>query len=328
MNPTRFNKSMIAYVVLGCSLLLNIVLLINRSSTPAAKEVAKAPAVKPAVAKAAAAAPNAAKGEAVDSEWKETFSDLKSSPSRTFQEALNDKLDGDQLAQTYARLFVFDVNLRSELSPGDKLSVSWRRLSDDELEIRAARLVATKKNKTYNAYLFQAPGDKFASYWNEQGIESTLQLKNGPLKEYQQITSLIKDRPTHKGMDFKTPVGTEVRSPLAGEVLRTNWNWTGNGNCVEIQYGDGTLAKFLHLSENKVKPGDKVVAGQVVALSGNTGHSTGPHLHYQLNQGEKVVDPIDYHGTQRRQLDEAAMLLFRPAMAALESKIAERTAGL
>jgi len=90
-------------------------------------------------------------------------------------------------------------------------------------------------------------------------------------------------------------------------VLRTNWNWSANGNCMEVQYPDGTLAKFLHLSENRVKVGDKVEVGQVIALTGNTGHSTAPHLHYQLNQGEKVVDPLDYHGTERRQLDDAGL---------------------
>ena len=83
-----------------------------------------------------------------------------------------------------------------------------------------------------------------------------LQLKNGPLHDYQQITSLLKDRPTHKGMDFKTPVGTEVVAPFAGTVVRSNWNFGNNGNCIEVQYEDGVLAKFLHLNENKVKPGD------------------------------------------------------------------------
>ena len=66
---------------------------------------------------------------------------------------------------------------------------------------------------------------------------------DGPLDEYEQITSLLKDRPNHKGMDFKTPVGTPVKAPASGTVTRINWNWHANGDCVELKLADGTLAK-------------------------------------------------------------------------------------
>ena len=103
-------------------------------------------------------------------------------------------------------------------------------------------------------------------------------------------------------------------------MTRTNWNWSANGNCVEVRHSDGVLAKYLHLSENKVEPGDRVSAGDVLALSGNTGHSTGPHLHYQLNDGKKVVDPIDYHGTDRRKLPAADREAFDAVVAAANAR--------
>lgn len=322
MNPPRFSKQAIAYVLLGCSVLLNIVLLATRASSPAPhKTSAQAAQAKPAAVPTVAAGPEVAAGD-----WKIVRTPLKSSPARSFAEAAPD--DGDALSAVYARLFMWDVDMRHDLSNGDQMDVAYHLNEEGLPEIGAARLNAKKKAKTYHAYRWQAPGDKFASYWSEEGNELPLQLKNGPLTEYQQITSLLKDRPTHKGMDFKTPVGTEVRVPFAGTVVRSNWNWGANGNCVEVVYPDGTLAKFLHLSENRVKPGDKVEVGQVIALTGNTGHSTAPHLHYQLNQGEKVVDPIDYHGTVRRKLDDAAMVQFRPTMVKLDGLLAERTAGL
>lgn len=322
MNPPRFSKTAIGYTLLGCSVLLNIVLLATRTASPTPhKPTAQAPAQKPATATAAPQPAEVASGD-----WKVVRTPLKSSPARSFSEASPD--DGDALSAVYARLFMWDVDLRHDLSNGDQMDVAYHLDENGLPEIGVARLEAKKKGKTFRAYRWQAPGDKFPSYWSDEGTELPLQLKNSPLASYDQITSLLKDRPTHKGMDFKTPVGTEVRAPFAGTVLRTNWNWGANGNCVEMQYADGTLAKFLHLSENKVKVGDKVEAGAVVALTGNTGHSTAPHLHYQLNQGEKVVDPIDYHGTVRRKLDDAAMAQFKPAMGKLESLLAERTAGL
>jgi murein DD-endopeptidase MepM/ murein hydrolase activator NlpD len=127
-------------------------------------------------------------------------------------------------------------------------------------------------------------------------------------------------------MDFKTPVGTEVTAPRAGTVTRSNWNWKANGNCIEIRYEDGVLAKFLHLNENRVKRGDRVHAGQVIALTGNTGHSTAPHLHYQLDRGSKTLDPLDYHGTVRRSLDPEQTAALQRDVAGFE-KLLDQGAG-
>ena len=103
-----------------------------------------------------------------------------------------------------------------------------------------------------------------------------------------------------------------------GTVTRINWHWRGNGNCVEVRYADGVMAKFLHLSEIQVEVGDSVAAGEVIALSGNTGRSTAPHLHYQVERGGHVLDPVDYHGTIRRQLSPAAMKRFEREMSRLQ----------
>jgi biotin carboxyl carrier protein len=323
MESTGFRKQALVWGVLACSLVLNIVLLATRSSGKAKPAAAASSAAVAAVGlPAAASATDVADG--VD--WKVVRTALKSSPAASFGAAIDE--GGDRVSAVYSRLFMWDVDLRHDLSNGDDMAVAY--YLDDNLmpEVGAAKLVAKKKAKTFKAYRWQAPGDKFVSFWSETGLELPLQLKSSPLRDYQQITSLLKDRPTHKGMDFKTPVGTEVVAPFAGTVVRSNWNFGANGNCIEVQYDDGVLAKFLHLNENKVKPGDKVAAGQIIALTGNTGHSTAPHLHYQLNQGDKVLDPIDYHGTNRRQLDDAAMAQFKPAMQKLDAMIADQTAGL
>ena len=153
------------------------------------------------------------------------------------------------------------------------------------------------------AYRWQAPGDAFTSYWQEDGTEVPYRLQDGPLQDYEQITSLLKDRPSHAGMDFKTPVGTPVVSPKAGTVARVNWNWNANGNCVEVKHDDGAVIKYLHLSESRVSVGDRVGKGDVIALTGNTGRSTAPHLHYQVEKAGKVLDPLEYHGTVRRRVE-------------------------
>lgn len=324
MDTSFFGKRGVPWVLLGCSVILNVALLVARHK-------AESPKVEAPVAKAAAPAPAAAPKVAAPAgpqvEWQQANVQLTGTLERTFTQLLGAAL-GPQVSQTVARLFVWDVNLRTELSPNDAIDVIYRELGNNEIDIAAARMSVAKKGKTLRAYKWQAPGDKFASWWSEDGVEIPMQLKNSPIKDYQQVTSLVGDGRGHAGMDFKTPVGTEVYAPQAGKVLRANWNWKFNGNCVEVVYADGTLAKFLHLSENKVKEGQDVTAGQLVGLSGNTGHSTAPHLHYQLNQGEKVLDPVAYHGTIRRELDATAKAQFKPVVDALEGQLAQKTAGL
>jgi murein DD-endopeptidase MepM/ murein hydrolase activator NlpD len=228
---------------------------------------------------------------------------------------------GDEVSATMSRVLVWDLDLRRDLRAGDKVETMWSLGSSDKVIIEAVRYHAQKHGKTIAGYRFQASGDEYPSYWSADGTEVPHRLKKSPLAKYEQVTSLLKDRPTHHGMDFKVAVGTEVVTPFAGVVTRANWNWKANGNCVEIQHADGVLAKYLHLSKNTVKAGDRVKAGDVIALTGNTGRSTGPHLHYQLNKGSKVLDPIDYHGTERRKLPEADAAKFGQVVKAADARL-------
>jgi murein DD-endopeptidase MepM/ murein hydrolase activator NlpD len=116
-------------------------------------------------------------------------------------------------------------------------------------------------------------------------------------------------------------------SPKAATVTRVNWNTRANGSCIELRYADGTLARFLHLSEARVKKGQHVRPGQTIALSGNSGNSTAPHLHYELSKGKTYVDPLAYHGTVRRRLEEAAMPDFNREMARLDGLLGESFAS-
>jgi murein DD-endopeptidase MepM/ murein hydrolase activator NlpD len=316
------------YALLGCSLALNVVMVLDRdtpaepetaaegtaSAEPAADAVADgvADAVVP-TAQAAVAEPAGPAPEPLAGDWSVVRGSIDRSLSGMFvQEA---ETDGEGLSQVFSRLFVWDMDLRRDLRKGDTIETSWRKNREGIIEIAGARFHSQKQGKTIAAYRWKAPGDTYASYWMADGTEVPHQLQNPPLKEYEQITSLLKDRPTHKGMDFKAPVGTPVITPFAGTVTRANWNWASNGNCIEVRFQNGDIAKFLHLAENKVKEGDTLSAGDVVGLVGNTGHSYAPHLHYQVEVGGKVVDPVDYHGTVRRRVDGVALENLRAEIA-------------
>jgi murein DD-endopeptidase MepM/ murein hydrolase activator NlpD len=210
--------------------------------------------------------------------------------------------DGAELSAHLARIYMWDLDLRRDIVADDEVRLLWRTGEGGEVEIGAATYRSQRLGQVLRAYRYRPAGDESASYWDESGLERPRRLKNSPLLRYDQITALLKDRPTHQGMDFKTPVGTKVSAPHAGTVTRIDWKLRGNGHCIELRYDDGTLAKFLHLSAVKVGRGARVSPGQVIALTGNTGHSTAPHLHYQLNRGAHTLDPVDYHGVTRRRL--------------------------
>lgn len=331
-------KPLLLYGLLACSLTLNVVMFFRGapSEEPDGAAAIASPAVDDAVSNAAApgaaadavaqAAPvKAEDGDSASAEWTVLRGKVEHSMARTFQLEAGEA--GDALASVFARVFVWDVDLRRDLKKGDAIAVAWRTASDGFPEIAAASLQSEKLGRKLTAYRWQSPGDAYPSFWHIDGTEAPLRLRDGPLSQYEQITSLLKDRPTHKGMDFKTPVGTEVSSPRAGTVTRANWNWNSNGNCIEIRYDDGVLAKFLHLSENRVAQGERVKAGQVIALTGNTGHSTAPHLHYQLDRGDKTVDPLDYHGTDRRSLDANQIAALKRDIAGFERMLGEAAGG-
>ena len=102
----------------------------------------------------------------------------------------------------------------------------------------------------------------------------------------------------HNGIDFGVNIGTPVHATGNGVVESAGWK-AGYGNCVVIDHPFGYRSLFGHLSKIMVKPGEAVQRGQVVALSGNSGRSTGPHLHYTLFYGDKTLDPATYLLAQR-----------------------------
>ena len=97
----------------------------------------------------------------------------------------------------------------------------------------------------------------------------------------------------HKGVDWAVPKGTAVFASCGGTVARAGWG-SGYGYVVYINHSDGRQTRYAHLSKVLVKVGQKVDQGQRIALSGNTGISSGPHLHFEMLIGGKQVNPLKY----------------------------------
>jgi murein DD-endopeptidase MepM/ murein hydrolase activator NlpD len=102
----------------------------------------------------------------------------------------------------------------------------------------------------------------------------------------------------HKGLDFAGPAGSKVSSVAAGLVTFAGER-AGFGQMVEINHGNGLATRYCHNEKLLVKQGDMVSKGQEVALMGSTGHSTGPHLHFEVLKNGSQVDPLRFIGEER-----------------------------
>lgn len=98
----------------------------------------------------------------------------------------------------------------------------------------------------------------------------------------------------HGGMDFAAPIGTPIYAADGGTVIRSGY-FAGYGLCVEVRHKNGTYTRYGHCSQTLVSAGQEVYQGQEICKVGNTGRSTGPHLHFEIHPGGgNHVDPLPY----------------------------------
>ena len=311
-------------VLLVLSLGLNLYLLFFRGSgdrAPQTEEPADVGEVTEAVEAATPAVPDTLETDTEDTtetpvpivgsfdRLEKLDFEVRGSLSQLFDNAVQGRQSVWLTAKT-SRILMWCLDLHKDMRAGDEMALLYEPVGTEEVEIAALRYDSQKMDRLYRAYFYKPATDKWGSYWDATGNEVPARLKESPIQDYQQITAVLGDGRDHRGYDFRAPTGTPVLTPRAGSVLRTTWNFKYNGNSLEIRFEDGTIARYLHLEklESSIQPGSKLTAGQQVATSGNTGRTNAPHLHYEVEQAGRVVDPLDYHGEVHRTLvgDELA----------------------
>jgi murein DD-endopeptidase MepM/ murein hydrolase activator NlpD len=159
------------------------------------------------------------------------------------------------------------VDLNGLIRRANLLASSFKEAADS-LAVHSARLAATPSIMPTQGWLSSA----FSS------------MRSHPI--------LHVARP-HEGIDVTAPMGTPIEAPAAGTVRDAGWE-AGYGNTIVIDHGFGTVTKFAHASKILVREGQRVSRGQRIALVGNTGLATGPHLHYEVHVNGRAVDPLRY----------------------------------
>lgn len=108
----------------------------------------------------------------------------------------------------------------------------------------------------------------------------------------------------HSGLDFRGPVGAPIHAAAAGKVSFVGTK-AGYGRLIEISHGNGLVTRYAHMSAWKARAGQEVEAGEVIGAIGNSGRSTGPHLHFEVRVNDRAVNPRPFLETARDVLEEA-----------------------
>nr|WP_298412908.1 peptidoglycan DD-metalloendopeptidase family protein [uncultured Halomonas sp.] len=125
----------------------------------------------------------------------------------------------------------------------------------------------------------------------------------------------------HRGTDFAMRTGTPVKSPASGRVVKAAYQKGGAGNYLVIRHDNGYKTRYMHLSKRLVREGERVKMGQQIALSGNTGGSTGPHLHYEVMVNNRQVDAMRVKLPESQNLAGQALAAFKQDSKQLLAKL-------
>lgn len=213
-----------------------------------------------------------------------------------YQSAQQSGLNDAQIADI-SHLLSYQLNFRRDLRAGDRFNIVIAREMIGQQFTGKTKIEAIslkRRHQTHYAFQFK---DHF---YDRQGLSVTPAFLRWPtLKRYRISSPFNKNRlhpvtgrrAPHNGVDLATPVGTPIVSTGDG-VIRRIGNHPFAGKYIDIDHGGTHTTRYLHLHRILVKRGARVKRGQKIALSGNTGRSTGPHLHYEFHIKGLPVDPV------------------------------------
>ena len=226
---------------------------------------------------------------------------------------------------TLKEIFADKINL-DKLPEGSSVRVLYESLYFRGQEVATGNVLAaevTANNHTYYAYYFEnGDADNGGNYYDENGEPLRQGFGGLPIESYTRISSPfgIRVHPIthtvrmHTGIDYAAPQGTRVLAPSDGVVSFRGWKG-GYGNAVMLTHDTGMETLYGHLSAfiSGVDVGTRVNSGAVIGLVGSTGHSTGPHLHYEVRINGQPVNPatVALPTPQLATADRAALQIYR-----------------
>jgi murein DD-endopeptidase MepM/ murein hydrolase activator NlpD len=239
------------------------------------------------------------------------------------------------MIENIIRTFSFDIDLQRRVRAGDSFEVLY---AGDEAEghsdVLFASLVVGGEPRRY--YRFQTSDDSIVDYYDDAGKSAKKFLVRKPMAagvfrsgygpRKHPILGYVR---MHTGVDWAEDTGAPIFAAGNGTVVKADWDSGGYGRRVEIQHLNGYMTAYSHMSgfARNMQPGAKVRQGQIIGYVGNTGLSTGPHLHYEVMVNGHFVDPMRIKLPRGRELEGPILVQFERERQRIDS-ILERGAAM
>lgn len=238
-------------------------------------------------------------------------------------EAIRAAGEDPSLAIDVADVFAWDIDFYRDVRKGDRIRLLVEKERFQGQLIRYGDILGVRYvgglvgDKTYLRYKLAAGGE---GYFGDDGQNAKKAFLKSPLK-YTFVTSNYGGRQhpvlgfykAHQGVDLRAAIGTPVWSVAEGTVTKVVLNDRTAGTYLTIRHANGMETIYMHLSRiaEGIHAGSRVQQKQVVAYSGNTGRSTGPHLHYGMRRGGTYIDPFSQNFPRAKPLAQEELPRFK-----------------
>ena len=231
----------------------------------------------------------------------------------------------------FARIFGFEVDFQRDIRKGDVFEVMYERYVDDRnKKVKTGKILYAYlkvNNQTIKLYRFGKKNNY--DFYDDKGRSIRKALMKTPINGAR-LSSPFGNRKHpilgftkhHNGTDFAAPTGTPIMASGNGTVIKAGWCGNG-GNCVRIRHNSSYTTGYGHLSKFATKTGRRVRQGQIIGYVGNTGMSTGPHLHYTVKYNGKFINSQKLKLPSGKILKDEERKLFEIERIKLDVEVAE-----
>jgi murein DD-endopeptidase MepM/ murein hydrolase activator NlpD len=227
----------------------------------------------------------------------------------------------DDFTTKFLKIHSYDVDFKQRVKAGDSFELFYDVGQDDGGGDKPGELLYAAVNaggETHGYYRFRTP-DGIVDYYDDKGSNSKKFLMRKPVKEARltsgfgwRVHPLLKTKKLHSGVDWAGPIGTPLMATGSG-TIEVAGREGGYGNYVRIRHANGYKTAYGHMlrfAEGIVK-GAKVRQGQLIGYLGNSGMSTGPHVHYEVLVNNRFTNPLSIRIPRSRQLQGRLLSEFR-----------------
>ena len=241
----------------------------------------------------------------------------------------------DEIIMEFVQLYSFDIDFQRDIRKGNKIKIFFEIYTDSQNNyIKSGNINFSEiilDDESYELYRFQSEGDEFVEYFNSDGKSATKALMKTPINGARLSSGFgMRKHPIlgynkkHQGVDFAAPTGTPIMAAGTGHIEFVGNNG-GAGKYIRIKHLNGYKTSYSHLSKyaSGIQKNVKVRQGQVIGYVGNTGLSTGPHLHYEVIFNGKRINPMKMKLPSGKQLKDKNLEIFLAEKERINAEVSE-----